>query len=182
MECKTLADEAHSGANSASFTSPLHCVVDIVAAYVGHNSLRAGRSSGLDQLGAFRNHRHLAAPASAPATARAAEPPAVAIKKSVTNDHIICLEDGKKFKSLRRHLSSFHGLTPDAYRAKWNLGSDYPMVAPAYSATRSQLARDSGLGQVARPAPAADTAKNADAPTPKKAGRGRPKKVVPLGA
>ena len=95
----------------------------------------------------------------------------------------MCLEDGKKFKSLRRHLSSFHQLTPDEYRAKWNLPSDYPMVAPAYSATRSQLAKDSGLGQVSRspedekepgPEPDAETAEE----PPKKAKRGRPKKTT----
>ncbi len=79
----------------------------------------------------------------------AAEPlkPAVAIKKSVTPDYIICLEDGKKLKMLKRHLSSSYGMTPDEYRAKWNLPADYPMVAPNYAKSRSDLALKLGLGR-----------------------------------
>lgn len=73
--------------------------------------------------------------------------PAVPVKKSVTGDWIICLEDGKKFKSLKRHLNSAFGLTPDAYRRKWGLPADYPMVAPNYSAHRSGLAKKMGLGR-----------------------------------
>lgn len=73
--------------------------------------------------------------------------PAVPIKKSVTGDYIICLEDGKKFKSLKRHLRSHYDLSPEDYRAKWNLPLDYPMVAPNYAATRSALAKKMGLGQ-----------------------------------
>ena len=73
--------------------------------------------------------------------------PAVNPKRSVFPDHIVCLEDGKKFKSLKRHLATDHGLTPDEYRAKWGLPADYPMVAPSYSATRSALAKSSGLGR-----------------------------------
>ena len=69
------------------------------------------------------------------------------IKKSVSPDHIICLEDGKKFKSLKRHLRSKYDLTPDAYREKWGLPHDYPMVAPNYAAARSQLAKKLGLGR-----------------------------------
>ncbi|GLS32501.1 ROS/MUCR transcriptional regulator protein [Mesorhizobium albiziae] len=80
-------------------------------------------------------------------------------KRSVQNDHIICLEDGKKFKSLKRHLTTHHGLTPDAYRAKWKLSFDYPMVAPAYAAARSTLAKKIGLGR------------KAEAPKPVKSGR-----------
>lgn len=73
--------------------------------------------------------------------------PAVPIKKSVLDDHIICLEDGKKFKSLKRHLRTRYGLTPEDYRAKWDLPADYPMVAPNYAAARSELAKKMGLGQ-----------------------------------
>jgi predicted transcriptional regulator len=73
--------------------------------------------------------------------------PAVNPKKSVFHDHIICLEDGKKFKSLKRHLMTYHGLTPEGYRAKWKLPATYPMVAPGYSAARSALAKQSGLGR-----------------------------------
>lgn len=78
-------------------------------------------------------------------------PPAIAPRKSVTPDFIICLEDGKKFKSLKRHLRTAYGLSPDEYREKWGLPPSYPMVAPKYSATRSQLAKHSGLGRKAPP-------------------------------
>jgi predicted transcriptional regulator len=73
--------------------------------------------------------------------------PAVSIKKSVTDDYIICLEDGKKFKSLKRHLRTHYDMSPEEYREKWGLSRDYPMVAPAYAAARSQLAKTIGLGQ-----------------------------------
>lgn len=73
--------------------------------------------------------------------------PAVSIRDSIRPDYIVCLEDGKKFKSMRRHLYSDHGLSPVEYRAKWKLPDDYPMVAPVYSRTRSQLAKGSGLGR-----------------------------------
>lgn len=73
--------------------------------------------------------------------------PAVPVKKSVRPDHIVCLEDGKTFKSLKRHLETAHGLTPDRYREKWNLPADYPMSAPEYSLARSSLAKRFGLGQ-----------------------------------
>lgn len=90
--------------------------------------------------------------------------PAVPVRRSITDDHIVCLEDGKTFKSLKRHLSTHHGMTPDEYRSKWNLPADYPMVAPGYAAARSQLAKDMGLGrkrqETASPAPAKRTRKN----------------------
>jgi predicted transcriptional regulator len=73
--------------------------------------------------------------------------PAVAVRKSVTADHLICLEDGKKFKSIKRHLRTHHDLSPEQYREKWNLPSDYPMVAPNYAQARSTLAKKIGLGQ-----------------------------------
>ena len=73
--------------------------------------------------------------------------PAVNPKRSVTDDYIICLEDGQKFKSLKRHLMSHYGITPEEYREKWGLPADYPMVAPAYAAQRSKLAREMGLGR-----------------------------------
>lgn len=76
--------------------------------------------------------------------------PAVAIKKSVTPDYIICLEDGMKFKSLKRHLRSHYDLSPDEYRAKWGLPHDYPMVSPAYAEARSKLAKKIGLGRKAK--------------------------------
>jgi predicted transcriptional regulator len=73
--------------------------------------------------------------------------PAVNPKKSIHDDFLICLEDGKKFKSLKRHLMTHYGLSPDAYREKWGLASDYPMVAPNYAAARSDLAKKMGLGK-----------------------------------
>jgi predicted transcriptional regulator len=72
--------------------------------------------------------------------------PATSVKKSIASNYIICLEDGKKFKSLKRHLRTHHNLTPEQYREKWGLGSDYPMVAPNYAAARSRLAKQIGLG------------------------------------
>ncbi len=123
--------------------SELPKVVDIVSAYVSNNSLRAADLPGL--IGTV----HMALRQLGDTPAPVPDVPAVPVKRSITKDYIICLEDGKKFKSLRRHLSSSYNMTPDEYRAKWNLPSDYPMVAPSYSATRSRLARDSGLGQIA---------------------------------
>lgn len=73
--------------------------------------------------------------------------PAVPIKKSVTDDYIICLEDGKKLKMLKRHLKSAYGMTPEEYRSKWGLAADYPMVAPSYAAKRQELAKKIGLGR-----------------------------------
>ena len=91
--------------------------------------------------------------------------PAVPIRKSVTAEYIVCLEDGRKLKMLKRHLSATYGMTPDQYRARWNLPADYPMVAPAYAEKRSDLARASGLGR-RRPEPE-------PVPVPKR--RSRPK-------
>ena len=82
-------------------------------------------------------------------TETAAEPakPAVSLKKSINPDYLVCLEDGKRFKSLKRHLRSTYNLTPDEYRAKWNLPNDYPMVAPKYAQQRSEFAKKIGLGR-----------------------------------
>jgi predicted transcriptional regulator len=76
--------------------------------------------------------------------------PAVPVKKSMTADYLICLEDGKRFKSLKRHLRTQYGMTPEQYRDKWGLAADYPMVAPNYAVARSQLAKKMGLGQQRR--------------------------------
>ena len=85
-------------------------------------------------------------------TAVEAKPPkpAVPVRGSLTLDYIVCLEDGKKFKSIKRHLASRHGMSPNEYRAKWNLPADYPMVAPSYTAARSRLAKQMGLGRKRR--------------------------------
>jgi predicted transcriptional regulator len=86
----------------------------------------------------------------APVSQDLTQEPAIAIKKSVTPDFIICLEDGKKFKSLKRHLRTRYSMTPDEYRAKWGLAHDYPMVAPNYAKERSNLAKRMGLGHARR--------------------------------
>jgi predicted transcriptional regulator len=117
---------------------------DVVAAYVAHNVISA------DKLPDFIGSVYAAL---SKASTNAVEPPkvelvpAVPVKKSVTNEYIICLEDGKKFKSLKRHLKTRYDLTPEEYREKWGLPRDYPMVAPAYAAARSNLAKSMGLGQ-----------------------------------
>ncbi|WP_419911992.1 MucR family transcriptional regulator [Hoeflea sp.] len=116
---------------------------DVVAAYVSNNVVQ---TSDLPHLIA-EVHSALGS------TTTGEEPkvdtqqkPAVPIRKSVQHEYIICLEDGLKFKSLKRHLMTYHGLTPEAYRAKWNLPANYPMVAPAYAEKRSKLAKEMKLG------------------------------------
>lgn len=120
------------------------CTTRIVSAYVGYNSLSTHDLTTLiaSVHGALKNLNSAAVVEIAPELK-----PAVPIKKSVTADFIICLEDGKKFKSLKRHLMTHYKMTPDDYRTKWNLPSDYPMVAPAYAAVRSSLAKANGLGR-----------------------------------
>ena len=148
--------------------------VGIVAAYVSNNSLRA--SDLPDLIASVHSSIRQLAQGQAPVPAAAPATPSVPIKKSVTKDYVVCLEDGKHFKSLRRHLSSFHSMTPEQYRTKWDLPSDYPMVAPSYSATRSRLAKDSGLGLVGKDAePAKSVADKAEPST--KPRRGRPRKT-----
>ena len=119
---------------------------EIVAAYVSHNALSP---SDLPKLiaevhGALRTLSTNEAPLPVEELK-----PAVPVRKSVAADYIICLEDGKKFKSLKRHLRTHYNLSPEEYREKWGLPADYPMVAPSYSATRSKLAKDNGLGRKA---------------------------------
>jgi predicted transcriptional regulator len=129
---------------------------DIVSAYVSNNAVDAGALSKLIE------DVHLAlvrAPAAAAEPEQKPLVPAVPVRKSVTPDYIISLEDGRKFKSLKRHLQGTYGMTPDEYRAKWGLPRDYPMVAPNYAKARSELAKRMGLGRKAAPT--------------KKGGRGR---------
>jgi predicted transcriptional regulator len=138
---------------------------DIVSAYVAHNAM-----SG-EKLPDFIGSVYAALNKASTQTAEAPKEelkPAVPVKKSITPEHIICLEDGKKFKSLKRHLQTHYGLSPEEYREKWGLARDYPMVAPAYAAARSHLAKTMGLG---RPK-ATKAAAEAEAKSPKKEAKG----------
>ena len=137
-------EDSNAHAHSTAANAHIEIVADLVAAYVSNNSLRAADlpefiSSVHSAIQSLAKGYVEAAPA-APAV------PAVPVKKSLTQDHIICLEDGKKFRSLKRHLGTVYNMTPDEYRTKWGLPKDYPMVAPGYSKIRSKLAKDIGLG------------------------------------
>lgn len=117
----------------------------VVAAYVSHNTIAPGDvPQFISQVHAALGGLGSGATSAPPAVELT---PAVPVKKSVTPDFIVCLEDGKKFKSLKRHLRSHYNLSPEEYRAKWGLPTDYPMVAPNYAAQRSSLAKEMGLGQ-----------------------------------
>ncbi|MER9181431.1 MucR family transcriptional regulator [Mesorhizobium sp. M0767] len=133
----------------------IELTADVVSAYVSNNPVPVG------DLPALIGQVHAALKGTVDnvsAEMPEALKPAVPIRKSVTPDYIISLEDGKKFKSLKRHLSTHYGLTPDEYRAKWGLPADYPMVAPNYAAARSALAKTMGLGRKPKaPEPAAPT-------------------------
>jgi MucR family transcriptional regulator, transcriptional regulator of exopolysaccharide biosynthesis len=133
--------------DNSSGASYIQLTAEIVSAYVSNNSVPAADLSSLiDQI-----HSALTRVSSGQSEV-GSEPlkPAVSVKKSITPDHIVCLEDGKKFKSLKRHLRTQYGMTPEQYREKWSLPADYPMVAPNYAAARSQLAKQMGLGQQRR--------------------------------
>lgn len=125
----------------------IELAADIVSAYVSNNSVPIG------DLPMLINDVHLALTrvtgTPVEVTSEALKP-AIPVKKSITSDYIICLEDGKKFKSLKRHLRTQYNMTPEQYREKWGLPHDYPMVAPNYAEARSKLARDMGLGQQRR--------------------------------
>ena len=129
------------GSNELDLTA---LTADIVSAYVAHNALTGDKLP--DLIGSVYG-------ALSRASLQVVEPekvelkPAVAIKKSVTPDYIVCLEDGKKFKSLKRHLRSDYSMSPEEYREKWGLPHDYPMVAPSYAAARSDMAKNMGLGR-----------------------------------
>lgn len=132
---------------SMATSNYIELTADIVSAYVSNNSVASTDIPGLISqvhgalLRVSGGHGELPS-----------EPlkPAVSVKKSITPEHIVCLEDGKKFKSLKRHLRTQYNMTPEQYREKWSLPTDYPMVAPNYAAARSQLAKQMGLGQQRR--------------------------------
>ena len=129
-------------------TAYIELATDIVSAYVSNNTVAPA------ELPALINEVHavLTRLGQGAAAEPLAEPakPAVPVKKSVHPDFIICLEDGKQFKSLKRHLRTRYGMSPEQYREKWGLPVDYPMVAPNYAAARSELAKQMGLGQQRR--------------------------------
>ena len=129
-------------AEATQLTDILPLASDIVAAHLSNNKVPSGElpeliRSVVEALAAASAGEHAPTPRS---------DPAVSIKKSITPDYIVCLEDGKKLKMLKRHLRTAYNLTPDAYRTRWNLPSDYPMVAPNYAKKRSSLAKKIGLG------------------------------------
>lgn len=127
-------------------SKPTRLAADIVAAYVANNSVPLAELPALIHAVRAALERLANGPVKQSAPIVRIEP-AVSVRKSITADYLVCLEDGRKFKSLRRHLRKL-GLTPDEYREKWNLPDDYPMVAATYSAARSQVAKQIGLGQM----------------------------------
>jgi predicted transcriptional regulator len=130
--------------NDKTGGNTIELTAEIVAAYVSNNAIAAADLSGLIS----QVHSALVRVSNGqPDIAGDAAKPAVAVKKSVTPDFIVCLEDGKKFKSLKRHLRTRYNMTPEHYREKWGLAPDYPMVAPNYAEARSRLAKEMGLGQ-----------------------------------
>lgn len=134
---------------------------DIVSSHFANNTVEPGAVSGVIET-VYLTLSKLGSPAAAPVVR---QEPAVSVRASVKPDFIVCLEDGKKLKMLKRHLMTTYGMTPDQYRAKWDLPADYPMVAPNYSEKRRSLAKSIGLGRK---------------PNTKVGGkpRGRPRKVV----
>ena len=132
-----MADTPKADATLIELTS------EIVSAYVSHNAISSSDLSKLiaEVYSAVNGTTQPAQPVPEPAQA-----PAISIRKSITPDYIVCLEDGKKFKSMKRHVMKL-GMSPEQYRAKWNLPVDYPMVAASYSARRSDLAKTNGLGR-----------------------------------
>jgi len=150
--------------------NPNELTSDIVAAFVANNALPIAELPALIQS-AYAALEQLASGSVISAPLEEKKEPAVSIRKSITPDYLVCLDDGKKFKSLRRHLATL-GMTPDQYRAKWSLPTDYPMVAANYAARRSELAKQIGFGQKRTSAAPRQKASTA-APTK----RGRPAKA-----
>jgi predicted transcriptional regulator len=146
-------------------TNLAELTADIVSSYVGQNHVSADALPALIRT----VYDGLANLGGAAVVAPTALIPAVPIKKSITPEFLISLEDGRKYKSLKRHLRTAYNLSPEDYRAKWGLPKDYPMVAPAYAASRSALAKAAGLGQIARKKPAPAPVNSRKPRTPKAA-------------
>jgi len=151
-------------------SNTIELAAEIVSAFVSRNSVPAAELPAL--IGNVHDALAKLANGTPEQAVEAPKAPAVPIKRSVQPDYIVCLEDGKRFKSLKRHLRTVYDLTPDQYRAKWGLPADYPMVAPNYAAARSELAKSMGLGARRRKTPEPEPAQPA-APT-----RGRRKKAA----
>ena len=130
----------------------LRMTADVVTAYVGNNTVAPSELADVVRT----VHASLRQAQAGEDDAAAAPKPAVPIKKSITPDYLICLEDGRELKMLKRHLRTTYGMTPDEYRAKWGLDADYPMVAPNYARRRSEFAKQIGLGQKRRKAEASE--------------------------
>ena len=141
-----MTDQSNTEANPLEEVLPM--TVDIVASYLAKNQIPASEIPNLINT----VHGSLMGLGNAESTAAktANQKPAVSIKKSITPDYIYCLEDGRKLKMLKRHLRTAYGMTPDEYRAKWRLPSDYPMVAPNYAKKRSAFAKEIGLGRTGK--------------------------------
>lgn len=135
---------ANDGTDDKSAQETLRMAVDIVSAYVGNNSVPATQVPDVISAvySSLSDLKGVTAGGPAPTLK-----PAVPVKRSVTPDYIICLEDGKKLKMLKRHLRAVYGLSPEEYRIKWGLPADYPMVAPNYAKQRSKFAKQIGLGR-----------------------------------
>ena len=134
-------------AENSGESTYIELTAQIVSAYVGNNSVPSAEIPNL--IGQIYSALKRVSGGQVPTGIEPAKP-AVPIKRSVTPEYIVCLEDGLKFKSLKRHLRTRYNLTPDQYREKYGLPPDYPMVAPNYAAARSKLAKDMGLGQQRR--------------------------------
>ena len=134
-------------ADNPGESSYIQLTANIVSAYVSNNTVPSAEIPNL--IGQIHSALLRVSGGQAPTPAEPLKP-AVPLKRSITSDYLVCLEDGKKFKSLKRHLRTQYGMTPEQYREKWALPPDYPMVAPNYAAARSQLAKQMGLGQQRR--------------------------------
>src|SRR5690348_16773434 len=139
----SLKRDPMSDASSDKF---IELTANIVSAYVSHHSVPASDIPGLIS----QVHTALSRVSSGADVSSEPLKPAIPVKKSITPEYLVCLEDGKKFKSLKRHLRTQYNMTPEQYREKWSLPPDYPMVAPNYAAARSELAKQMGLGQQRR--------------------------------
>ncbi|HEX9767982.1 MAG TPA: MucR family transcriptional regulator [Kiloniellales bacterium] len=132
-----------AGPEQSTSADLLRMTAEVVAAYVRNNPLPAAELSSI----ILTVHGSLAALDGGSASTAEPQRPAVSIRRSVQPDHIVCLEDGKKLKMLKRHLRTTYGMSPEEYRAKWGLPADYPMVAPNYAKQRSEFAKEIGLGR-----------------------------------